>query len=64
MENLRKENIRALVALFRTISKKYGDGSYVSDLYVLELAAKYNVTDGNESVFVKAAKAIAKEWGK
>jgi hypothetical protein len=63
-ENLKKENIRALVALFRSISKKYGDGSYTSDLCVLELAAEYIMTDENRLVFVKAGKAIGKEWGK
>ena len=63
-ENLKKENIRALVALFRTISKKYGDGSHASDLCVLELTAEYIMTDENRPVFVKAGRAIGKEWGK
>ena len=63
-ENLKKKNIRALVALFRTISKKYGDDNCVSNLYVLELAAKNKVTDENRSVFMAVGKAIGKEWGK
>ena len=62
--NLKKANIKALVALFRTISKKYGDGSYTSDLCVLELAAEYIMTDENRPVFVKAGKAIGREWDK
>jgi len=63
-ENLKKENIRALVALFRTISKKYGDGSDVSNLYVLELAGKNNMTDENRSMFVKVGRIIGGDWGK
>jgi len=63
-ENLKKKNIRSLVALFRTISKKYGGDNCVSNLYVLELASKHKVTDENRSVFMAVGKAIGKEWGK